>query len=124
MVERIEDMPEGTIGFRATGKVTREEYHDVMTPALNEAAESGEIRVLYVIGPAFDEFAAGALAEDTKVGVRLGIGHHSAWKRIAVVTDVDWLTKALHMFAWATPGELMIRDLDGYDEAKAWVAEG
>ena len=26
MIEPLEDMPEGTIGFRATGRVTREEY--------------------------------------------------------------------------------------------------
>jgi hypothetical protein len=28
----------------------------------------------------------------------------------------------MHMFAWMTPGEVLIRDLDGFEEAKTWVA--
>jgi hypothetical protein len=39
-----------------------------------------------------------------------------------VVTDVDWIVKSIHMFAWLTPGEVRVFDLDGIDEAKAWVA--
>jgi hypothetical protein len=28
----------------------------------------------------------------------------------------------MHMFAWLTPGEVLIRDLDGLEDAKSWVA--
>jgi hypothetical protein len=28
----------------------------------------------------------------------------------------------MHMFAWMTPGEVMIGGLDKIDDAKAWVA--
>ena len=122
MIERIEEMPAGTIGFRATGRLTREEYVEVLLPEMREAAEAGEVRLLFVIGPGFERFEAGALAEDAKVGLTLGIGHLSAWKRTALVTDVEWVAHAAHMFAWMTPGELLVRDLDGLDEAKAWVA--
>jgi len=37
------------------------------------------------------------------------------------VTDVDWIAKALHMFAWLTPGEVELYELGGED-AKTWVA--
>jgi hypothetical protein len=47
MIERIDDMPTGTIGFRANGKLTREDYRNVLEPVLREAAESGEIRMLF-----------------------------------------------------------------------------
>jgi hypothetical protein len=47
MIERIDDMPAGTIGFRANGKLTREDYRNVLEPILREAAESGEIRMLF-----------------------------------------------------------------------------
>ena len=43
MIERIEDMPSGTIGFRASGKLSVADYRDVLEPVLREAAESGEI---------------------------------------------------------------------------------
>jgi hypothetical protein len=35
---------------------------------------------------------------------------------------VDWIVKAVHMLAWLIPGEIMVRDHAGLEEAKAWVA--
>jgi hypothetical protein len=122
VIERLENMPEGTIGFRATGRMTREEYHDVLLPPMRAAAEAGEVRMVFAIGPGFEKFEAGALAEDTKTGVTLGLGHLRSWKRTAVVTDVDWIEKALHMFGWLTPGEVKLYPLDGLEDAKSWVA--
>jgi hypothetical protein len=115
-------MPDGTIGFRATGRVSRDEYRDLLLPAMRAAAEAGEVRMVFAVGPGFERFEPGALADDTKVGVTLGIGHLHSWKRTALVTDVDWIGKALHIFAWLTPGEVKLYELDGLEEAKAWVA--
>ena len=122
MIERIDDMPEGTVGFRASGKVTRDDYRDVLAPAMRQAAEAGEVRLLYVAGPDFENFEAGALLEDTKAGLELGLGHYSAWKRCAIVTDVEWMQRAIHMLGWMSPGEVMVAGLDQLDEAKSWVA--
>jgi hypothetical protein len=47
---------------------------------------------------------------------------HCPWKRFALVTDVEWVAKAMHMFTWLTLGEVMICGLDGLQEAKTWVA--
>jgi hypothetical protein len=122
VIEPLDGMPPGTIGFRATGHVTRDEYRDVLLPAMRSAAEAGDVRMVFAVGPGFDEFEPGALVEDTKAGITLGIGHPHAWKRTALVTDVDWMKKALHMFAWLTPGEVKLYEPDGLEEAKAWVA--
>jgi hypothetical protein len=46
MIERIEDMPAGTVGLRASGKLTRDDYRQVLEPALNEGVEAGELRLL------------------------------------------------------------------------------
>ena len=44
------DMPEGTIGFRVDGDVDREDYTELMRPALAEAMAFGQpLRTLYVI---------------------------------------------------------------------------
>jgi hypothetical protein len=40
------------------------------------------------------------------------------------VTDVDWIAKALHAFAWLTPGEVKLYDLDGLEDAKTWRRRG
>jgi SpoIIAA-like len=122
MIERIEDMPAGTIGFRATGRVTGDEYRETLLPPMREAAEAGEVRLVFAAGPNFESFEPGALLEDTKTGVRLGLGHMSSWKRTALVTDVDWISKALHMFGWMSPGEVRVFGLDELEAAKEWVA--
>ena len=122
MVEPLDGMAAGTSGFRLTGRVTADEYRDLLLPALRAAVEAGEVRVVLAIGPGFDEFEPGAMLQDAKVGMTLGLGHHSAWRRTALVTDVDWIAKALHLFAWMTPGEVAIHSLDEREAAKAWVA--
>jgi SpoIIAA-like len=123
MVERIPDMPQGTIGFRASGELTRDDYETTLLPPLREAVESEEpIRLLFELGPDFEKFSPGALLADTKTGVTLGLGHLSAWRRTALVTDVEWIRRAVELLGWMTPGELRLFSTEEADEARAWVA--
>jgi len=122
MIEVLDGMPEGVIGFRATGHVTRADYRDVLLPPMKAAVEAGEVRMVYAVGPDFEKFEAGALAEDSKVGLTLGIPHLHAWKRCAIVTDEEWVLKAIHAFGFLTPGEVATYGLDQLDEATAWAA--
>ncbi len=87
MVERLDDMPDGTVGFRIDGDVEREDYTEILVPALKAAVDSGRgLRALYLIED-LDDIEGGALWEDTKLGFDLAIEHHSDWRRSAIVTD-------------------------------------
>jgi hypothetical protein len=114
-------MPSGTIGLRASGKLTRDDYREVLEPALREGVESGELRLLFVL-TSFDGLEAGAVPEDIKTGLSAWFGHHSAWKRFALVTDSDWVARAMHMFAWLAPGDVMVCEPDRLEDARSWVA--
>jgi hypothetical protein len=46
--------------------------------------------------------SGGALWQDRKVGIE----HLRAWKRIALVTDIEWMTHMTSLFGWMTPGEV------------------
>src|ERR1700761_3564671 len=122
MVERIEAMPEGTIGFRVVEELTGEDYREQIEPALAAAAESGEVRLLFEIDAGFG-MNAGAVIEDAKTGLKLGLGHMKAWKRTAVVTDVDWIRKAMKAFGFMAPGEVLVFEPAELGAAKVWVAE-
>ncbi|HEY1237515.1 MAG TPA: STAS/SEC14 domain-containing protein [Solirubrobacterales bacterium] len=123
MVERMDDVPAGVIGVRATGKLTKDDYTGGLEPALKEAMDSGEARVVFVLTD-FDGLELGATFEDLKTGLGVEFAHRKDWKRLAVVTDVDWVGRAMSMFAWAMPGELKVYDdLDELEEAKSWAAE-
>jgi SpoIIAA-like len=121
MIERIDNVPAGVIGVRASGKLTKDDYRDGLEPALKEATDSGEARVLFVL-PDFDGLEPGAWIEDVKTGLKVEIENRSAWKKLAVVTGVDWIAKAMRLFAWAMPGELGVYEMDQLDQAKSWVA--
>lgn len=121
MIERIEGMPAGTIGLRASGKLTREDYQQVLEPALKEGVESGELRLLFEMSD-FDGLEPGAVIDDVETGLRAWVRDHSAWKRFAVVTDIEWLGKAMRAFAWMAPGEVRVFSLGEMDAAREWVA--
>lgn len=123
MIERIEGMPAGTIGLRASGKLTREDYQQVLEPALKEGVESGELRLLFAM-PSFDGLEPGAMVEDIETGLRAWVRDHSAWKRFALVTDVEWVAKAMRAFGWLAPGEIRVFPLGDLDLARDWVATG
>ena len=121
MIERIEEMPAGTIGLRASGKLSKDDYRTVLEPALMEGVESGELRLVFELTD-FDGLEAGAWIEDVKTGLSALVRNHSAWRRFALVTDVEWVTKAFQLFTWMTPGEVETFELGGFEQAKAWVA--
>jgi len=57
-----------------------------------------------------------------KTGLKVETQNRSAWKKLALVSGVDWVSKGMGLFAWAMPGELKVFEMDELDEAKSWVA--
>ncbi len=117
MIKELSDLPTSVIGFEAGGKLQAEDYRDVILPALQRAAEAGEVRFVIVI-PDFDGMSGGALWQDLKLGVE----HLRAWKRIALVTDIEWMRHMTALFGWMTPGETKVFALAERQQAIAWVA--
>lgn len=117
MINELTDLPPGVIGFEVTGKVEAEDFRDVVLPTFERAAKAGKFRAVLVV-PEFKGMSGGALWQDLK----LGIPHLRDWKRIALVTDIDWMTHLTQMFGWMTPGEVKVFPLSKRAEAIGWVA--
>src|SRR5262245_1178854 len=118
MIEPLTGLPEGVIGFEAVGEVHSSDYTDVLVPAIEQAAKDGDIRLVYVFGERFGGYSAGATWQDAKVGMH----HVHAWKRVALVTDLDWLRHLVSVFGWMVPGDLHHFPLAERDAAIAWAA--
>lgn len=117
MIAELAGMPAGVIGFEASEKIRAEDYRDIVMPAIERAANAGEVRFLIVMRD-FGGMTGGALWQDLKVGLE----HLRAWKRIALVTDIPWVTHATDLFGWMTPGEVKTFGVDGLDAAVSWVS--
>jgi stage II sporulation SpoAA-like protein len=123
VIEVIADMPAGTIGFHASGKLSHGDYVDVLIPPLRAAVERGEkVRMLYQLGPDFHGIEPDAVWDGVKADIGLGIGHLSTWERTALVSDEAWLSHLTDAIAWLVPGEMKTFPLAALDAAKQWLA--
>jgi hypothetical protein len=124
MIERIEGLPPGVLGFRASQRITRDEYHDQLMKPIYDVLERGErVNLLFETADDFHGLDLGALWEDTKAAGSVGLKHRSSWGRMALVTDKDWIRYGVSAFGWLSPGELRVFEPDEREAAKAWLAE-
>ena len=121
MIEVLSDMPEGVTGIRVSGRVAGDDILGFKS-RMEELLEADEIRIVEVIAPDYAGFGPGGLVEDLKMGFGALFKRHSAFKRIAVVSDKDWVAHTLHAVGWMVPGELKMFGLDELEQAKEWAA--
>lgn len=120
MLKLLDGLPDDVVGIEAVGKIAADDYRTVLDPAVAAAVEAhGRIRLLYLLGPDYDGFSAGAMWQDSK----LGMSEREHFERIAVVSDHERLTDALGHFGWMFPGELRTYSLAQLEAARAWVSE-
>ena len=124
MVERLDGLPAGVIGFRLTGKLSRDDYHDALMQPIYAALDRGEkLKILIELPDEFDGLDLGALWEDMKAAGSVGLKHRDSWERFALVTDKDWVRHGVSAFGWISPGELRVFEPGELEQATAWVAE-
>jgi len=120
MIRLLSDMPPGVLGFEAVDDVEREDYRDVLVPAVEAAiAEHGKVRLVYVLGHEFDEYEGEAVWEDVKLGMR----HPASFERMAIVTDASWAGPAVKAFSVLWPGQARAFPLAELEAAKRWAAD-
>src|ERR671911_132747 len=119
MIRLRSDMPAGVLGLEAIDDVEKDDYENVLLPAVEAAiAEHGKVRLVYVLGPDFDDYEGEAAWEDLKLGAR----HPAAFERIAIVTDARWAGPAIKVFSVLWPGQMRAFRLAELETAKQWAA--
>lgn len=121
MLRRMTDMPVGTIGFEAVGKVDDDDWEDAVEPVLRQEMAAGrQVRLLYLLGAEGRGVERDAMTADTGFRAK----HATSFDRVAVVSDEDWMRPALSALSFLLPGKakgFRVRDLA---DAKVWLAEG
>jgi hypothetical protein len=113
-------MPPGVLGLEAIDDVEKDDYENVLVPAVEAAmAEHGKVRLVYVLGPEFDDYEGEAVWEDLKLGTR----HPASFERIAIVTDARWAGPAIKVFSALWPGQMRAFPLAELEAAKQWAAD-
>ena len=123
MIENVIDLPEGTIGFRASGKITSDEYRKMIEPIYATLERGEKLNIYFELTDDFHGLDTGALAQDVKAAGSIGLKHRSSWQRMALVTDKDWIRHGASALGWLAPGELRLFAVSEADDARAWLAE-
>jgi len=118
VLQPIAGLPDGVIGFEAAGKIEASDYRDVLMPAIGQLIEQGRDIRLVLVFERFQGMSAAGAWQDLKVGVE----HLTKWKRIALVTDLDWMITVASLFGWMTPGQLRRFPVAERERAIAWAA--
>jgi hypothetical protein len=120
MIELLDNLPENTVAFTTSGKVTGDDYETVLIPALEaKLKDFDKVRLLYQLGEEFAGFEAEAMWDDALVGMK----HLVQFEKIAVVSDVTWVVKATKSFAFMMPCEVKVFGNSELPAAKAWIAQ-
>lgn len=64
-------------------------------------------------------YSAGAMWADTRLWAR----HLKGWRKVAVVSDADWLENSIKAFGWMMPGDIEVFEPDEILEAKQWLVD-
>ncbi|MDA7086902.1 STAS/SEC14 domain-containing protein [Pseudomonas sp. SA3-5] len=119
MLKILPNTAANVVALCASGRVDASDYENVLLPAIQAVlAEHQKVRVLYILGADFERFTAGAMREDMK----LGLGHLTAWEKVAVVTDISWVADATNLFRFAMPCPVKVFPTKELDLAEGWIA--
>jgi hypothetical protein len=118
MIEKLTGLPETVAAFACHGQVTRADYTSILVPEIERLLrDHAKLRIYYEVAPDFTGFEPGAMWEDAK----LGLGHLTAWGRVALVTDVTWIGRTATFFAAIMPGQVRVFPIAETAAARAWI---
>ncbi len=119
MIEIMEGLGDNVVGIVAKGRVTRNDYLEVVIPAIEKLLKrKAKLRLYYELGSEFTGIDLGAGWEDLKIGIE----HLSRWEQVAVVTDVAWIRHVVGAFRFLMPGELRVFATAHASEARSWIS--
>lgn len=118
MIEILDHLPVGVVGFRAHGQITKDDYLNVIIPTVEGAlVNAPHLRLLYEMGPDFTGFEIGAMWQD----MMLLVEHPTVWKAVAVVSDKKWVRWIMRTFGLVMPCPVRVYACKRFEDAHAWI---
>lgn len=114
------DLPAGTLGFRASGKITSDEFRQMIEPMYAALERGDKLNLYFELADDFAGLDFGALVQDLKAAGS-ALKNRSSWERMALVTNKDWVRHGASAFGWLAPGELRLFEPSERDTVRAWL---
>ena len=49
--------------------------------------------------------------------------HLSRWERVAIITDIEWITYATRLFSFVMPGTMRVYPTSEAAKARLWITQ-
>jgi len=118
MIEIISGLPDDTVGYRLSGKVTADDYRKVIQPAVDAVLETHDKLKALIVEDSDTELSSGAIWQDMK----LGLANPLSWRKMAMVSDQGWWRRLTPLVSAMMPGEIKSFETSELEAAKAWLA--
>jgi hypothetical protein len=120
MIEKMGNLPQNMVGFRATGLVTKEDFERIVIPEVeNIVRQTGKLNYMLVLDTNVKDFTPGAWMQDALLGLK----NLTKWNRAAIVTDDTAIHQFTTVFSALMPGEFKGFKKIDMDIAVNWVSE-
>ena len=120
MFTPIEGLPDGAIGFVASGLITSSDRHDILEPTIDWALSArGKVKLLYCTAPDFAGYEVGTVFDDAVFGSR----HFGDFSKIAFVAEEGPYDRAVVALEGLMPADLRVFRSGEIEAAKEWLAE-
>ena len=119
MISQITGLPSNMVGFKATGEVTKEDFENILLPAVkSKTTEVGKLNYMLVLDTPIENFTLGAWVQDAWLGVK----NLANWNRGAIVSDSKNIKTFTDTFSYLVPGEFKGFFHEDIESAIQWVS--
>ncbi len=120
MLKVMQGLQKGIVGIEGSGRITKEDYINVLGPILDKARDKEErVAILFYLNETYEGYTPGAVFEDSAMGLK----YFNVMKKCAVVTDSALITGAVKLFAPIVPIDFKSYKISELADAKAWLNE-
>lgn len=120
MIQELTDLPENMVGFKANGKVTKEDFQNVVIPSVKRfIKKTGYLNYLFILESKYPDYTPGAWFEDAMLGLR----HLTKWNRAAIVSYSGDIVGLTDIFSHVTPGEFRGFHYTNLNAAISWASQ-
>ncbi|RDH77659.1 STAS/SEC14 domain-containing protein [Mycolicibacterium moriokaense] len=119
MIELMDDGTADVVSIRATGKLSRTDYRDVLVPHIrSRLSRFPTLKVLFLLDEGFEGWSLGAAWDNTVLDVR----HRRDFEKVAVVGAPRWEQWCVNAAAsLLMKGELRTFRLARLADARQWL---
>lgn len=121
MITIIPEAPDNIAAFRASGKVTKEDFESIVMPHVKVKVDKyNELNYLFHLDAHLEDFTTGAWLQDAFLGLK----NMTKWNRCAIISDEKGVHKFTEVFSKIMPGDYKAFNTGQMAKAVTWCATG